>query len=70
MRKKEDFCYKYREGKLDNMKYTTENALNEIKKARKANQTGAQQKGNPPFGIIRLPVAYSPLCHDRLIFGL
>ena len=52
------------------MKYTTENALNEIKKARKANQTGAQQKGTPPFGIIRLPVANSPLCHDRHIFGL
>ena len=32
MRKKEDLCYKYREGKLDNMKYTTENALNEIKR--------------------------------------
>ena len=32
MRKKEDLCNKYREGKLDNMKYTTENALNEIKR--------------------------------------
>ena len=32
MRKKEDLCCKYREGKIDNMKYTTENALNEIKR--------------------------------------
>ena len=35
MRKKEDLCYKYREGKLNNMKYTTENALQEIKKRAK-----------------------------------